>query len=148
MSLNIRAAQAADIPTLAGFQVLMAQETEDKVLDGSLVARAMQRVLQDPSLGRYYVAERGGKVVGSLMLTFEFSDWRDGLWWWIQSVYVPEEARRMGVYRALYAAVQAEAEKEPGVLGIRLYVECENERAQKTYEDLGMKRCHYHMYES
>jgi GNAT superfamily N-acetyltransferase len=93
------------------------------------------------------VAELDGAVVGCLLVTYEWSDWRDGDWWWIQSVYVAESARRQGVFRALYAELERLARATPRVVGLRLYVEWENLRAQETYRALGMDQCHYHQYE-
>ena len=96
---------------------------------------------------RYLVAEQGDEIVGSLMVTTEWSDWRNGFFWWVQSVYVRPEFRRQGVYRALYTEVRIHAKAQPDVCGIRLYVENENEGAQKTYEALGMKKTGYRLYE-
>ena len=144
----VRPAAPADLDVVAAFQVAMARETEDLALDPAVVRRGVAAVLADASKGRYRVAERGGEVVGSLMLTTEWSDWRDGTWWWIQSVYVVPGARRAGVYRALHASVLAEAEAVGGVCGVRLYVEQENARAQATYEAMGMRRGRYLVYET
>nr|WP_240151795.1 GNAT family N-acetyltransferase [Oleiagrimonas citrea] len=124
----------------------MAAETEDKILDREVLTSGMRGVLDEPRRGFYLIAERDGEPVGSLLVTYEWSDWRNGDFFWIQSVYVVESARRSGVFRALYAAVEQRA-REAGAVGMRLYVEHENHRAQKTYEGLGMQRCDYHMYE-
>ena len=144
---RVRPATRADIPVLVEFNAAMAWETERKQLDLARLARGIEGPFAQPGRGRYYVAELDGAVVGSLLVTYEWSDWRDGDWWWIQSVYVAEAARRRGVFRALYAEVQRQARATPGVVGLRLYVEWENERAQETYRALGMVQCHYHMYE-
>ena len=144
---DIRAATTDDVATLAGFAAAMALETENKQLDLSTVTRGIERVLAEPARGRYLVAERDGSVVGTLMLTYEWSDWRCADWWWIQSVYVAEDARRQGVYAALYRHVLTEIDGRRDVCGVRLYVETDNHRAQKTYESLGMARSHYHQYE-
>ena len=145
--LSIRAATAADVETLASFAIAMALETENKHLDRATVTRGIERVLAEPARGRYLVAERGGKVAGTLMLTYEWSDWRCADWWWIQSVFVAEDARRQGVFAALYRHLLAEIDGRRDVCGLRLYVETENHRAQATYEGLGMSRSHYHQYE-
>ncbi|MEI7035159.1 GNAT family N-acetyltransferase [Fulvimonas yonginensis] len=144
--LAIRRAARADIPHLVDWNAAMAQETEAKALDRSVLARGVAGVFDDPRRGFYLVAERGGTAVGSLLVTYEWSDWRCGDFWWIQSVYVVPAARRGGVFRALYAAVRDQA-RAAGAVGLRLYVETENHRAQRTYAELGMARCHYLMYE-
>jgi ribosomal protein S18 acetylase RimI-like enzyme len=104
-------------------------------------------VLEQPQRGFYLVAERTGVAIGSLLVTYEWSDWRNGDFWWIQSVYVLPAARRGGAFRALYAEVERRA-AAAGAVGLRLYVETENHRAQATYAGLGMQRCHYFMYEA
>ncbi len=124
----------------------MAIETENKTLDPAVLGAGVQAVLDEPERGFYLIAEREGEAVGSLLVTYEWSDWRNGDFFWIQSVYVSPDARRTGVFRALYAAVEQRA-RDAGAVGLRLYVEHENTRAQQTYEGLGMQRCHYHMYE-
>ena len=147
MSIRIRDAAAADAPLLARWAQAMAFETEGKRLPDGDILPGVARGIAEPGLARYFVAEIAGKPVGTLMLTTEWSDWRNGLWWWIQSVYVAPEARRRGVYRALYAHVRALAEANPGVCGLRLYVEKENLAAQRTYAALGMRDAHYLIYE-
>ncbi|MEW6253158.1 MAG: GNAT family N-acetyltransferase, partial [Planctomycetota bacterium] len=148
----IRGAALADADTIAGFNVALAAETEGKQLDPDVIGRGVQRILTDPALGRYYVAERsvGGRpqVAGQLLVTFEFSDWRDGLFWWIQSVYVRPEARRSGVYRALHRFVEREARTSGGTCGLRLYVDRNNTRAQQVYRSLGMAATAYDLYET
>src|SRR6478736_2084124 len=124
-AISIRPARQEDVSLMARWAEAMALETEDKQLDARVVARGIQRAFDDPSKGRYYMAECAGRPVGTLMLTWEWSDWRDGWWWWIQSVYVDTDFRRRGVYRALYAYVLSRAEADPEVRGIRLYVETE-----------------------
>src|SRR4249919_2744237 len=147
-AIHIRPARQADVPLMARWQEAMALETEDKALDAAVLVRGIQRCFDDPNKGRYFIAEHDGRPVGTLMLTWEWSDWRDGWWWWIQSVFVDNEFRRRGVYRALYAHVLALAEADPEVRGIRLYVEHENASARRTYEFLGMKDPGYAMYEA
>jgi ribosomal protein S18 acetylase RimI-like enzyme len=141
--LLIRAATPADIPALLAWNTAMACETEHKRLDPSGIAG----VFEQSRRGFYLIAERDGVAVGSLLVTYEWSDWRCGDFWWIQSVYVEPEARRGGVFRALYGKVEQSA-RAAGAVGLRLYVETENLRAQATYADLGMQECHYRMYES
>jgi len=145
-SLTIRPATRADMPHLVDWNAAMAQETEAKALDRAVLARGVEGVFDDPRRGFYLVAERAGVAVGSLLVTFEWSDWRCGDFWWIQSVYVVPDARRGGVFRALYAAAREQA-RAAGAVGLRLYVETENQRAQRTYAELGMAPCHYLMYE-
>jgi len=144
---TVRSATRADIPVLVEFNAAMAWETERKRLDQRRLARGIEGPFEQPGRGRYFVAEFAGAVVGSLLVTYEWSDWRDGDWWWIQSVYVSEPARRKGVFRALYAELERLARATPRVVGLRLYVEWENLRAQETYRALGMNQCHYHQYE-
>lgn len=145
-ALSIRNAVRTDIPTLLAWNAALAWETEQKTLDTALVERGISGVFEQAQRGFYLIAEHQGERVGALMVTNEWSDWRDGDFWWIQSVYVAPEARRMGVYRALHAEVERRA-RAAGAIGLRLYVETENHRAQHTYADLGMERCHYYMYE-
>ena len=125
----------------------MALETEGMVLAEDVVGPGVKAVLADDSLGFYLVAEIDGQPAGQLMVTFEWSDWRNGLWWWIQSVYVRPEFRRRGVYSALHRHVAEAARAAGGACGLRLYVEQENTAAQKVYESLDMYRTRYHMYE-
>jgi len=145
--ITIRTATDADAETIAAHNVAMALEAEHRRLDPTTVRAGARRVLADPARGVYYVAQREGKVVGQLLITREWSDWRDGWFWWIQSVYVVPQARRQGVYRLLYQHVVAEARQQPDVRGLRLYVDTENTRAQRVYESLGMDRARYHFYE-
>ncbi len=146
-SLLIRAAARTDIPDLLAWNAAMALETEHKTLDASVLERGIAAVFDKPQRGFYLVAERDGFAVGGLLVTYEWSDWRCGDFWWIQSVYVVPQARRSGVFRALHAEVARRA-REAGAVGLRLYVETENHRAQQTYTDLQMERCHYFMYEA
>lgn len=147
MPLLIRAAVPADIPDLLAWNTAMAWETERKTLDPCVLERGISGVLEQPRRGFYLIAERADVAVGSLLVTYEWSDWRCGDFWWIQSVYVVPAARRGGVFRALHAAVEQRA-RAAAAVGLRLYVETGNERAQATYAELGMQRCHYWMYES
>ena len=146
-SFTVREARQEDVALMAAWAAAMAMETEHKQLDAPVVLRGIQRGFDDANKGRYFIAEGEGRPAGMLMLTWEWSDWRDGWWWWIQSVYVDRSFRRRGVYRALYAHVLELAQADPDVRGIRLYVERENTRARHTYEDLGMLDAGYAMYE-
>jgi GNAT superfamily N-acetyltransferase len=146
--LHLRAATSADLEHLVEFNAAMALETEALVLDRERLRRGVAALLAEPARGRYRVAELDGQVVAALLLTFEWSDWRCGDWWWIQSVYVRPEARRRGVFRALYRSVEDEARADTGVCGLRLYVERDNVSAQNTYASLGMAETHYRMYEA
>lgn len=146
MSTTIRPATPADIDHLVKWNAAMAFETEHKRLDEAVLRAGTEAVFADPRRGTYLVAELDGIPAGSLLITYEWSDWRNGDFWWVQSVYVAEEARRRGVFRALYEAVKERA-REAGAVGTRLYVETENTRAQSTYASLGMERCDYAMLE-
>ncbi len=126
----------------------MAAETEDKGLDAARLRRGIEYLLDHPAEGHYLVAERDGDAAGSLMVTFEWSDWRNGRFWWIQSVYVAPEYRRQGIYTALHGAIQSEARQDPQACGIRLYVERENHGAQATYLSLGMSQTDYRLFEA
>jgi GNAT superfamily N-acetyltransferase len=145
--LVIRDANIEDVVFLVGWNAAMALETEEKVLDPAVLERGVRAAFAEPRRGFYLVAERAGEPVGSLLVTYEWSDWRNGDFWWIQSVYVTPTARRDGVFRGLYADVERRARAADAV-GLRLYVEVENSRAQATYAGLGMKRCGYYMYEA
>jgi ribosomal protein S18 acetylase RimI-like enzyme len=147
MSITIRPATPADADVIAGFNVRIAAETEDKELDPAIVGRGVRAILGDPNKGWYLVADREGEVVGQLAVTFEWSDWRDGWIWWIQSVYVKAEARGQGIFRSLYEGVMSRAQAAGDVVWIRLYVEHENTRAQSTYRSVGMKPSGYEVYE-
>ena len=125
-----------------------ALETEAKTLDDVLLRQGVAAVFDSDEKGFYLVAEANGSVVGSLLITYEWSDWRNGMFWWIQSVYVAPDLRRKGVYRALHRHVEAAARRTPGVCGIRLYVESENAAAQNAYHQLGMVRTGYLMFET
>ena len=143
MEISIREATRDDVPTIAGFNAAMAEETEGKTLPRSVTEPGVAALYDDTSRGRYWLAEADGKVVGQLMITYEWSDWRNGNVWWIQSVYVPVDYRRRGIYTSLYAYVKKLAQDTPEVRGLRLYVEKDNHRAQSTYVALGMTRDTY-----
>lgn len=143
----IRKATIDDADTLAAFNAEMARETEGKTLLPEVIAAGVRALLADRGLGYYVVAEVDGQVVASLMVTTEWSDWRNGTFWWIQSVYVQTGHRRRGIYRSLYAFVKQLAGNDSSVCGFRLYVERENSAAQNTYAALGMKETSYQLYE-
>jgi ribosomal protein S18 acetylase RimI-like enzyme len=147
MNTKIRKARPADANVIADFNSFIAQETEHRSLDRKRLLRGVKNLLKDSSKGIYYVAEIGGEVVGQTMITYEWSDWRNGNFWWIQSVYVRQEFRKQGIFRALYDTIEQRAKTRKDVCGLRLYVERENQRAQATYEKLGMKRTAYEMFE-
>ncbi len=148
MTLVVRPAVLSDLPLLVEFNAAMALETEGKVLDPAVLGPGIRAVFDQPGHGRYWVAERSGTVVGALLLTYEWSDWRNGIWWWIQSVYVAPAARRGGVFSSLYRTVESAARATPGVVGLRLYVERDNRNAEATYLALGMVDSHYRMLQS
>ena len=143
MEISVRQAEARDIPFLVSGNIAMALEAEHKHLDPRIVERGVRAVFDSPGHGRYFVAETEGKVVGQAMYTCEWSDWRNGDFWWFQSVYVAPEARRLGVFRALYQHIERLAKSDPAVCGLRLYVERDNERAQQTYLRCGMQDAGY-----
>lgn len=145
-TLTVRHAERRDIAVVAQWNAAMAWETEQKQLDLHVLTHGVTAVFDESRRGFYLIAEREGQSIGCLLVTYEWSDWRNGDFWWIQSVYVAPEARRGGVFRALYAAVSQRA-ADAGAVGLRLYVETENQRAQRTYRQLGMSECHYLMYE-
>jgi GNAT superfamily N-acetyltransferase len=145
--MDIRRAESSDAASLVDFNQKMALETEGKHLDEAVLSAGVRAVFSDPNKGFYVVAEDSGSIVGGLLVTFEWSDWRNKWFWWIQSVYIVPEARGKSIYTLLYDFVKAEAGKKGDVCGFRLYVERENTHAQKVYEKLGMKNSIYFMYE-
>jgi ribosomal protein S18 acetylase RimI-like enzyme len=148
MGLTIRRATLADADVLVAFNAALAWETERKGLDEGALRTGVRAVFADPAKGFYTVAEDGGEVVGQVMVTFEWSDWRDGWYWWVQSVYVRADPRRGGVFRALFDHLQAQAMADPTVIGLRLYVEGDNVVAQRTYSALGMDDAGYRIFET
>jgi ribosomal protein S18 acetylase RimI-like enzyme len=147
MSLQIRRGTPADAPQVVEFNRLMALETEGKTLDPVVLTRGVEAGLADPHKAVYFLAEEGGRVLGQMMITTEWSDWRNGWLWWIQSVYVAPQTRRQGVFRALYEHAHHAACQDPLVIGLRLYVERENRAAQQTYLRLGMEQTPYLVFE-
>lgn len=146
-TINIRLAKLSDGENIASFNQIMAKETENKVLSPDVILAGVKTLLENPSQGFYIVAEVDSKVVGCLMITREWSDWRNGVFWWIQSVFVVKNYRRRGVYRKMYEFVKELANNQEKVCGFRLYVEQDNHIAQKTYSALGMKQLPYLMFE-
>lgn len=147
MTIKIRPGLLFDIDVIAEFQVKMAQETEGLKLDPPTVHKGVSAVMDNPSKGKYWLAEFNGEVVGCLLTVPEWSDWRNGTVLWIHSVYVREDARKMGVYKHLYQHLRGMVETSSDLRGLRLYVDKTNLRAQKVYESLGMSGEHYHLYE-
>lgn len=145
--LSVRDARGSDAGVIAGFNAALAWETESKRLDAAILARGVAAALAEPDRLRYWVAELGGEVVGMAAVTREWSDWRCGWLWWLQSVYVAPEARRSGVFRALHEHIRGLARAGEEVIGLRLYVEVENARARATYAKLGLKDAGYSVYE-
>lgn len=143
MPVTIRRAEPNDTVVVAEFNRLLAWESEHKALDPAVLGRGVARLLADPARGFYLVAEADGQVVGQLMATFEWSDWRDGWFWWVQSVYVRDAYRRRGVFRALFGELVRRARAAGDVIGLRLYVERDNHRAQATYSEIGLKDAGY-----
>jgi ribosomal protein S18 acetylase RimI-like enzyme len=147
MPQAIRRATPADAPVIIEFNRQLAEETEGKKLDLDLLAAGVVAGLADTGKALYFVAEADQAVVGQMMITTEWSDWRNGWIWWIQSVYVQAEARRRGVFRALFEHVHQIARHDPAVIGLRLYVERKNQPAQETYRSLGMEPTSYLVFE-
>ena len=141
--ISIRPATARDVETLARFNAAMAMETEKLRLSLPRLRRGVRAVLRNQEHGFYIVAIQNGTVIGQLLVTFEWSDWRNGQFWWIQSVYVVPDHRRKGVMRALFTEVRRRAKKTRRICGLRLYVEKENQTAKRTYEKLGLTATHY-----
>ncbi|MBX2899023.1 MAG: GNAT family N-acetyltransferase [Cyclobacteriaceae bacterium] len=145
--IQIREAVADDALYIIDFQQKMALETESLALDYHTLTKGVHAVFEDPAKGKYFVATEGTKVVGSLLITYEWSDWRCGQVVWIQSVYIIPEGRGKGVFKLMYHHIQTLVTANPGYRGIRLYVDKTNTRAQHVYERLGMNGHHYQMYE-
>ncbi len=144
--ISIRKATPSDAHPIIDFQIKMAMETEGITLSSEIVTSGVNAVFLDQSRGQYYVADDGGTIVASLLITYEWSDWRNRNVWWFQSVYVVPQYRRQGIFRKMYGYIRQLAE-EQDIAGLRLYVETKNTRAQKTYEALGMSSEHYSFYE-
>ena len=148
MDIRIRDAEPTDWAAIAEYNCRLATETEDKELDPDVIREGVKKVLGDVHKGRYFVAETDGRIVGTTMITYEWSDWRDGWIWWIQSVYVHPDFRGRGVFSRLYEHVGKAADASGDVRAIRLYVLTGNERARKTYTKLGMAESGYTVLEA
>ena len=144
---SIRRATPDDLEAIVRHNTAMALETEDRVLDPDTLREGVSRLLSDDIRGFYLVAASAGEIVGQLMVTFEWSDWRNAYFWWIQSVYVAPEFRRKGVYRLLESSVKSQALQKGDVCGIRLYVDRDNLVAQRVYTNLGMNHARYDLFE-
>lgn len=147
MTPTVRLAESRDLDVIIEFNRLLALESEGKALDPSLLRPGVAAGLAHPAKCKYFVAEDNGKVLGQMAITYEWSDWRNGWFWWVQSVYVRPESRQRGVFRTLFEHVQGAARKDPEVIGIRLYVEHENRGAQEVYRRLGMEATGYQVLE-
>jgi GNAT superfamily N-acetyltransferase len=145
--INYREGRVSDVSTIVDFQIAMARETEELELDRGVCTSGVQAVFEDASRGRYFLAESDGAVIASLMITYEWSDWRNGNVWWIQSVYVVREFRQKRVYAGLYEHVQRMVQANDSLRGIRLYVDRRNVNAQQVYTRLGMNGEHYQVFE-
>jgi GNAT superfamily N-acetyltransferase len=144
--INIRKAISSDAAVIIDFQQKMAWETEHLKLVPGIITKGVSAVFENPIRGQYWVAEDDGNIIASLLITYEWSDWRNTNVWWFQSVYVLPDYRRRGIFRSMYSNIRSEAARQ-GIAGLRLYVETNNSRAQQTYEALGMHSEHYKMYE-
>jgi GNAT superfamily N-acetyltransferase len=147
INIKIRKADIADASTVADFNLRLARETEDLALDPASVGPGVEAILKDSSKGLYYVAEVDGVLAGQVMITYEWSDWRNGNIWWLQSVYVRHEFRRKGIFRALFQHLETLARQQDDVCGLRLYMHADNARARRSYEQLGMKHTKYEVFE-
>jgi len=148
VNMTIREAEPTDQPVIADFNSRLAEETEGKQLEPNLIGPGVEELLADSTKGRYWLAIIDGKIAGQIMVTYEWSDWRNGMLWWIQSVYIPAEFRRKGVFSALYQHVESLVKEDQNACGLRLYVENGNKRAQDTYRNLGMVEPGYIVMES
>ena len=145
--IAIRNARVGDLPFIVDFNLRLAEESEGKNLDKAVLSKGVQRALDSPEMCRYFMAEVNGEVAGQTMITFELTDWRDGVLWWLQSVYVRPEFRKSGVFKALFQHIATLAKESKDVRGLRLYVEQGNSRAQRVYEQMGMQPGGYLVYE-
>lgn len=145
--MKIRKAKIGDAAALIEFNQAMALETEGKTLDIEKISAGVNAVFADEKKGFYLVGESGDRIVGGLMVTYEWSDWRNAWFWWIQSVYVIPQFRGTGLYRQLYQFVKEIAAEDGSVCGFRLYVEHDNLNAQNVYHAVGMNSSHYLMFE-
>jgi len=147
LDVQIRRGGYADIPIITRNNIAMARETEGKILDPISATQGVDGLLHDPAKGFYLLAERGDRIIGQCMVTYEWSDWRNGTFWWIQSVYVDEGYRKKGVFNSLYLELLHMAQEQSDVAGLRLYVDRTNRLAQKVYRHQGMKKTGYRIFE-
>ena len=140
-------AELKHLPYLVYFQIKMAKETENMDLDPDIVSRGVKAVLKDIHKGQYFICEKEGKIIASLLTLYEWSDWRNGQVLWIHSVFVDKAFRNQGVFKRMYNYLKEKVENDPKLFGLRLYVDQSNHLAQKVYENLGMKNDHYSLYE-
>jgi GNAT superfamily N-acetyltransferase len=146
-TITVRDAMASDIDAIIQYNQRLATETEGKTLDPAVIAAGVRRGFASPQMCRYFIAEVDGRIAGTTMLTYELTDWRNGVIWWLQSVFIEPEHRRHGVFRAIYRHIESLARAHPDVRALRLYVHRDNARAMKTYESLGMEKAAYELYE-
>lgn len=146
MPYHLRNAFLPDLAVLADHNQAMAEETEGRTLDRKTIEAGLHAVISDPHKGFYLIAEEDGVTVGNLMITFEWSDWRNGMMWWFQSVYIQPDHRKKGLFRQMYQHI-LDLARQKNVREVRLYVDKDNVAAQKVYESLGMTQSHYLMYE-
>jgi len=144
--LHIRQSTLADLDLIVALNVALAAESEQLQLDADTLREGVRALLEGRAPGRYWLAQLDGRVVGQLLITYEWSDWRNAMVWWIQSVQVVPDARTQGVFRALYAHARREAQAA-GAAGLRLYVDNSNVRAQAVYAAVGMHGDHYRVFE-
>lgn len=147
MDISIREAAPADLEIICRYNAALAEESEAKSLDRGVLEAGVRAALDDPDRSRYFIAESGGQAIGQIMYTLEWSDWRNGWFWWLQSVYVAPEARGTGVFSALFGHVADRARRRDDVCGIRLYVEAENTHAQRVYSAMGLEMTSYQVME-
>lgn len=145
--MNIRSAQISDLEQLVDFQITMALESENLHLDKDILQQGILSVLNDKTKGSYFVVEDESTLIASLLITYEWSDWRNKMVWWIQSVFVVPEFRQKGVFKKLYNHIQAIVENDDTICGLRLYVDKQNIRAQNVYRNIGMNGEHYQVFE-
>src|SRR5688572_9857248 len=145
--ITIQKALPNHIDILIDFQQRLAYESEGVRLDASTLREGMEAMFDDPDKGVYYIARDGNEVVGCHMITYEWSDWRNGMVWWLQSVYVKESHRKKGIFKMMYDNVISMIKKDPSLIALRLYVDKSNERAMKVYSAMGMDGSHYTVYE-
>ena len=144
---HVRPAVTNDSATIVDFQLEMAKETEGLALNNKVLSEGVMAVFNDPQKGRYFVAEKNGKVVASMMITREWSDWRNQWVYWLQSVFIVPELRGQGLFRKMYETIQQLVKEDKDVTGIRLYVDASNKKALEVYKAVGMDGEHYRTFE-